>query len=544
MSMIEGGKKPAAPCRAACPAGIDVPRYIRAIRDGNFEAALAVIRERIPFPLACGYACVHPCETKCSRIQYDEPVAIRMLKKVAAERGSSRPPVINRLEPTGKKVAVIGSGPCGLTAAHYLNVMGHRVSLFESRPLPGGMLRYGIPEYRLPKAAVDQEIGVIRDAGVEMFVNRPVFSAASLIADGFDAVLAASGAWKPMKMGIPGEDAASVTNGISFLEKINAGRQVDVGKNVIVVGGGNTAIDAARTARRLGARVVLLYRRTRAEMPAGSEEIAEAIEEGVRIDYLAAPVRIARKEKNAVGAASWEATCIRMMLEKVGESGRPAPVPVSGSEYLLEFDTLIMAIGQTAEAQSIGLEGRANGTILAKDDGVSTSVHGIFTAGDATTGPSTIIEAIAAGRSAAETIDRFLGGKGIIPAFLSPEDARVPEEPLPPGERRPPAASIALKKRLSTFAPVEKSYSRNAAIREAKRCFSCDLRNFDVVVDPQICKGCGYCMEACTLGVFQPSDTFNASGYKPFAAVNTPSCVGCLRCLYACPDFAITVNET
>jgi len=543
MSMIQGGKKPAAPCRAACPAGIDVPRYIRAIRDGNFEAALTVIRERIPFPLACGYACVHPCETKCSRVQYDEPVAIRMLKKVAAERGSSKPPVIKKLESTGKKVAVVGSGPCGLTAAHYLNVMGHGVALFESRPLLGGMLRYGIPEYRLPKSAVDEEIGVIRDAGVEMVVNRPVSSAAALLADGFDAVLAASGAWKPLKMGIPGEDSASVMDGISFLEKINSGRQVDVGKTVIVVGGGNTAMDAARTARRLGADVTLLYRRTRAEMPAGSEEITEALEEGVRMDFLAAPVRIVRKEKNAPGTASREAICVRMMLEKPDESGRPRPVPVSESEYPLAFDTLIMALGQAAEAESIGLAGRPNGTILAENDGVSTSIRGVFAAGDAATGPSSIISAIAAGRCAAEAIDRFLGGKGVIPEFFPADDAPVPGEPLPPGERRPPAASIALKKRLSTFSPVEKSYSRNAAVQEATRCFSCDLRNFDVVIDPQICKGCGYCMEACTLGVFEPSDAFNTSGYKPFAAVNAGSCVGCLRCLYACPDFAITVNE-
>jgi NAD-dependent dihydropyrimidine dehydrogenase PreA subunit len=302
-------------------------------------------------------------------------------------------------------------------------------------------------------------------------------------------------------------------------------------------------MDAARTARRLGADVTLLYRRTRAEMPAGSEEITEALEEGVRMDFLAAPARIVAKEKNTPGAPSWEAVCIRMKLEAPDESGRPRPVPVSGSEYPLVFDTLLMALGQAAEAESIGLAGRPNGTIHAENDGVSTSIRGIFAAGDATTGPSTIISAIAAGRCAAEAIDRFLGGRGVIPEFFPADEAPVPGEPLPPGERRPPAASIALKKRLSTFAPVEKSYSRNAAVQEATRCFSCDLRNFDVVVDPQICKGCGYCLEACSLGVFEPSDAFNTSGYKPFAADNGASCVGCLRCLYACPDFAIAVNE-
>ena len=243
--------------------------------------------------------------------------------------------------PTGKKVAVIGSGPCGLTAAYYLSGQGHRVTVYEALPLPGGMLRYGIPEYRLPEEIVDREIALIRENGVELITGTPVSSAASLREKGFDAVFVATGAWKPVKMGIPGEDSPRVVDGLSFLRQVNEGKAPAIGRKVIVVGGGNTAIDASRVSVRLGAEVVQLYRRSRAEMPAGSEEIAEAVEEGVRIEYLTAPVKI----------ENGEVTCIRMRLWR--RPMRPAGgrrFPIAGSEFTLPFDTLIMAIGQSADA--------------------------------------------------------------------------------------------------------------------------------------------------------------------------------------------------
>ncbi|MBM4314364.1 MAG: 4Fe-4S dicluster domain-containing protein [Deltaproteobacteria bacterium] len=527
------GNKSMAPCREACPAGIDVPRYIRHIREGQFAEALEVIRERIPFPFVCGYACVHPCETKCARLQFDEAVAIRMLKKVAAEKGGHKPARVAKHPPTGKRVAVIGSGPCGLTAAYYLTGQGHRVTVYEALPHPGGLLRYGIPEYRLPENIVVREIDAIRESGVEIIAGTPIASPASLKEKGFDAVFVATGAWKPVRMGILGENSPGVIDGLAFLRQVNEGKAPAIGRKVIVVGGGNTAIDAARASVRLGAEVVQLYRRTRVEMPAGSEEIAEACEEGVRIAYLAAPVKI----------ETGRATCIRMRLAEPDATGRPAPVPLPGSEFTLPFDTLIMAIGQSADAASLHLEGEKNGTIRVEQGNLSTPQRGIFAGGDAVSGPSTIIEAIAQGRAASVSIDRFLGGTGNLPETLSKDPAVEPPEPAPRGTTRPATRTISRKRRSATFDPVELSYGTKAAMAEAVRCLSCDLCDFDVTINALICKDCGYCREVCSLGIFEQSPDFNPSGYKPAIAVGTDRCIGCLRCLYICPDFAITIQE-
>jgi len=530
---IQNGKSSKAPCQEACPAGIDVPRYVRHIRKGEFNEALAVIRERIPFPFICGYACVHPCETKCARTQFDEAVAIRMLKRVAAERGQWSPVQGLRRPATGKKVAVIGSGPCGLTAAFYLNAQGHRVIVYEALPLAGGMLRYGIPEYRLPEEIVEREIALIREGGVEIVTGRPVSSAESLREKGFDAVLVATGAWKPARMGIPGEDTPRIIDGLSFLRQVNEGRPPAIGRKVIVVGGGNTAVDAARSAVRLGAEVTQLYRRSRAQMPASSEEIREALEEGVCIEYLTAPVRI---EADRV-------TCILMKLGDADAAGRRTPIPLAGSEYSLAFNTLIMAIGQSADAAAVDLEEEKGGILLVDPGSFATPKQGIFAGGDAVTGPSTIIESIAQGRHACVSIDRFLGGTGIIMESLPEQTDAIPPETAPRGAKRPDTRTIALKKRRTTFESFEKAYGGKTAEAEAARCLSCDLRDFEVAVNGLICKDCGYCREVCSLEIFEQSGDFNPSGYKPAVAAHADLCIGCLRCLYICPDFAITIRE-
>ncbi len=524
--------KTTAPCREACPAGIDVPRYIRCIRSNDFDGALAVIRERIPFPAVCGHACVHPCESACSRVQYDEAIAIRMLKRAAYERSRGRLVYEHKAKPTGKKVAIIGSGPCGLTAAYYLAGLGHAVTVFERLPQAGGMLRYGIPEYRLPNGVVDREVAAIQGRGVEIVTNAPVQSAAELREKGFDAVLAASGAWKSAVGGPAGADAASVMDGLVFLQEVNTGARHTVGRRVVVVGGGNTAIDAARAAVRMGADTTLLYRRGRAEMPAAPEEVAEAEEEGVRLMFMAAPVEAARGS----------VVCLRMQAGEPDASGRPRPEPIAGSEFELSCDSLIMAVGQRADAASLKLAANSDGTARVGDS-LETPAPGIFAAGDVVSGPKTIIEAIGQGRKAAASIDRYLGGAGKIDSEAVPDGATEPPEAAPQGARRPRPERVPPAGRIKGFGLVEFGYDEETAGREAGRCLSCDIREYTVEVNPAVCKECGYCAEMCGMEIFATSETFNAAGFKPAVVKSSEKCVGCLKCLYVCPDFAITITE-
>ncbi len=521
-----------APCRAACPAGVDVPRYVRQIALGRFDEALATIRERIPFPLVCGYACFHPCEAQCGRGQYEGPVAIRMLKRAAAELGSA-PALPAALGKSGRKAAIIGSGPCGLTAAYYLSLLGHEVTVFEALNRSGGMLRYGIPGYRLPDAVVDADIGIIENCGVKILTNQRVENAEALLHQGYDAVFIASGAWRAASMGIPGEDRPDVIKGISYLEAVNAGAPPAIGAKVIVVGGGDTAIDAARVSRRLGAEVVQIYRRTRAEMPASAEEIEAAIEEGVQIEFLTAPLRIDR------GVVS----CIRMALGAADASGRPRPKPVAGSEFSFAADTVILAIGQEVEVPAKSVARAKDGVIRADRDSLATSVKGIFAGGDAVTGPASIIDAIAQGRTASAAIDRYLGGSGDLERFARAPIPAVPHAAAARGSARALWHNLPASERIGSFALVEQAYAKDTAIHEASRCLSCDLLAFDVRVDAALCKDCGYCREVCAPGVFARSDDFNASGYRPYVAVKAGQCIGCLRCLYICPDFAISVSD-
>ena len=524
-----------APCQEACPAGVDVPRYLRHIREGRFDAALAVVRERIPFPLVCGHACFHPCEAKCARAQFDQALAIRMLKRVAAEQGRAGPGDAASLPPSGRRAAVIGAGPCGLTAAYYLARQGHEVTVLEAQPRSGGLLRYGIPGYRLPDGAIDGDVRLIEEAGVRIRTGTRVASAEALLAEGFDAVLVATGAWHSTPLGIPGDEGPQVLDGLAFLAQVNGGQPPPLGPRVVVIGGGNTAIDAARVARRLGAEVVQLYRRTRVEMPAAPEEIEAALEEGVRIEYLHAPVRI------HAGAV----TCTRMALGAPDASGRATPVPVAGSEYGITASAVIVAIGQQPALPTTAVQRRRNGTAIVTDDALATSVPGLFAAGDAALGPASIIEAIAHGRRAAAAIDRALGGSGAIDRDSGASAGEGASQPPPVGRGTPRQRYpvIPLAQRLEGFAPVEHAYPAAVAQQEAARCLSCDLRHYDVEVNAAVCKDCGYCSEVCRRGVFARSDRFNAGGYQPAVAVAAERCVGCLDCLYVCPDFAITIKQ-
>ena len=531
-SHAAAARKKLPPCRKACPAGIDIPRYIRHINQGDFDGALAVIREKIPFPAVCGYACVHPCESVCSRRQYDEAIAIRLLKRAADTFSSKATTPIHKLAPTGKKVAVIGSGPCGLTAAYYLSVLGHEVKVFEALPMAGGMLRYGIPAYRLPKDVLDREIGVIRSSGVDIQTHTSVSSTEALLAKGFDAVLSAAGAWRSLNIGVKGEDSPMVVDGLRFLQEVNSGRQKNIGGVVIVVGGGNTAVDAARASVRTGAETVLLYRRTREDMPALPEEVTDAEEEGVQIKFMTAPVRL---EKNRV-------VCIKMAPGAVDESGRKKPTPVDGSEFSLHCDAVILAVGQTADAGTLQLVENRDGTAKV-DAQLRTPVKGVFAAGDAVTGPKTIIDAIAQGRLASIFMDRFLGGKGDIDPERPPERVLEHPQPEPMAMPRLLSAKMPAADRTRGFDLIESGFDEATAIREAERCLACDVHRYRVKLDPDLCKGCGYCMEMCGMNVFSTSNAFNAGGYKPLEVTNTEHCVGCLKCVYVCPDLAISIQK-
>jgi NADH-quinone oxidoreductase subunit F len=465
-----------APCSHMCPAGIDVPRYVRSIAAGKPGEALAVNREKIPFPSVCGLVCFHPCEVKCRRGQLEEAIAIRMLKRFAAEYGSGLwiklwKQNIKVAPATGQRVAIIGSGPAGLTAAYYLAKLGHSVTVFEALPEPGGMMRVGIPDYRLPKDILRAEIKEIENIGVEIRTNTRVDSIDRLFGEGYSAVFLALGAHQGLRIGVEGEESPRVMECVHFLRDVGLGKKVEVGNRVAVIGGGNAAIDAARTALRLGAKeVTILYRRTRAEMPATPEEVEEALAEGVQINFLSVPSRIISQNGRV------ELESIRMELGEMDTSGRRRPEPIKGSEFAMSFDTVIAAIGQRPEIPAkFGLPiGRGN-TIQVDSDTLATTREGVFAGGDVVTGPASVIEAIAAGRQTAISIDKYLGGQGNIDETLASPEGEI--APLEEAEEkwRSQMPILPVEQRINDFSQVELGYSEEMAGEEAERCLRCDL---------------------------------------------------------------------
>ena len=486
-----------APCSHTCPAEIDVPRYVRLIAAGRFADANAVIREKIPFPSVCGLVCFHPCEARCRRALIDDAIAIKVLKRAAAERDDGRWEN-KRLKPlaTGKRVAIVGSGPAGLTTAYYLARQGHSVTVFEEFPEPGGMMRYGIPDYRLPHDVLDAEIQEIIDAGVEIRTKTKIESLDELWSQGFNAIFLALGAHRGTKLGIPGEEEVSVLDCIDFLRRVKLGYRVELGERVAIIGGGNAAIDAARTALRLGAKskppptdtdqevldasrmarrlgakeVHIVYRRSQAEMPASLEEVREALAEGVQIDFLTAPVRVAQED------GSIKLDCVRMRLGPVDSSGRRRPEPIPSSEFTLKFDRVISAIGEIPEIpEGFGLVQTKWNTLVVDSETLMTERAGVFAGGDVATGPASVIEAIAAGRRAASAMDKYLGGDGNIEETLIAPEEDAPFE-LEEGERRRvPIRTLKVPERLGSFREVELGYSVEEAQSEARRCLMCDL---------------------------------------------------------------------
>jgi NADPH-dependent glutamate synthase beta subunit-like oxidoreductase len=464
------------PCKSTCPAGIDIPRYVRLIAEGRFQDAIEVIREKVPFPNVLGCVCDHPCEETCRRCELNEPVAIKVLKRFVAERDSGRWRTKVEIAPeTGKKVAIVGSGPAGLTAAWFLRKLGHLATVFEALPEPGGMLRAGIPRYRLPENVLDQEIKDIENIGVEIRTNARIESLDQVFNQGFDAVFLALGAPQDMKMGIPGEDDPRVLDGISFLRSINFGDKVDIAGEVAVVGGGNAAIDVARSALRVGAeKVTILYRRTRKEMPVVSEEVEEALNEGVNIDFLVVPQRVLPERDKL------KLECIQMRLGEPDASGRRRPVPIESSEFIIEVDRLIMAIGQKpAVPDGFGLSMNRWGYILADEETLACSREGVFSGGDVVSGPASVIKAIQDGRKAAISIDKYLGGKGQIDQKLVPAEQDNPWLGRDEGfadKERAQMPTLVVEERTNNFEQIECCFNEKSAVEEANRCLRCQLR--------------------------------------------------------------------
>ena len=536
---VRTGRKQAA-CQKACPAGIDVPRYIRAIAAGKFDESLAIIRESIPFPSVCGYACFAPCEIGCGKGQFDEAVAIRALKRAAAEKGGeSWKKNVTCRPSTGRKVAVVGAGPSGLTAAYHLALKGHAVTVFEGRSESGGMMRWAIPEYRLPRDILNAEIEEIRSIGVEIRTNSQVKSFQDLTTAGYDAVYIACGAQKSAPLGIPGDDLDGVVGALEFLDALNSDNPLPVGRRVAVIGGGNAAIDAGRSAIRRGASEVrMFYRRTRNEMPAYPDEIDAALEEGASIEFLAAPAKIEKQDQGLKVIFN----C--MELGAPDKSGRPRPVCKFGFDYSQVFDTVISAVGQQVVlGPGFGITCDKNGLISVDGAHSSTDTKGVFAGGDAVSGPASIIEAIAHGKLAASSIDRYLGGDGNIILSLVPEEHEISLDfYTDAGAARVEIPCLPAGTRVGTFEVVEKTLNGYLARKEADRCLWCDYRQFTVELDFEGCKECGYCREVCHMGVFGPGSSFNAKGYRPLEVKNPGNCVGCMKCFYSCPDFCIEIK--
>ncbi|MBN2344833.1 MAG: FAD-dependent oxidoreductase [Candidatus Aminicenantes bacterium] len=578
-----------APCQQTCPAGVDVQGYIALIAMGKEREAVRLIKRTNPLPLVCGRVCVRECEVACRRNRVDERVGIDYLKRYATDIDIEDPWTPALPPANGKKVAVVGGGPAGLTCAYYLILKGYAVTLFEKAPALGGMLRYGIPEYRLPKELLDKEIGWITGLGVTLKTSSALgrdFTLDDLKKQGYDSIFLAFGAQKAKGMRLAGEDQITgVLGGIDFLWQLQGEKKPEIYGTVVVVGGGNTAIDAARTALRLGAdKVTLLYRRTRKEMPAHSMEIEAALEEGVELVQLSAPTELLQ-ENGRLQAL----TCIRMELGEPDASGRRSPVPLANSEYRLPCDFVISAIGQDVDLCGLQKDPRLQSTrhnTPVYDEGTfATSIPGVFVGGDMATGPAVAIDAIAQGRRAAESIDQYVrNGKaeartaefisrkeafGDIPDSDFADFAKIAKEKMP----ELPAAS-----RGKTFEEVERGFTPQQAQNEAGRCLECgcsayfdcalrkhavdfgvditkfvgEVRKYKVdkghpfiTLDPNKCIACGRCVRTCS-EVLQVS----ALGfvYRGFKSVVRPSmekklletnCISCGNCIAACPTGAI-----
>jgi formate dehydrogenase major subunit len=555
-------------CENACPVNTRAPQYISAIREGNYNLAFEINRGDNLFPAILGRICVHPCEEKCRRgLLLDLPISICSLKRASADFKTHTPQRKTVIEKRGKKVAVIGAGPSGLSAANDLARLGYSVAIYESFPIPGGMLNVGIPPYRLPREVVGQAIEEVRRLGVGIITGTPIGKELNLevLRKKYNAVYIAAGAHKAEKLGIPGEDLQGVIHGVTFMRMVNLEEDLKIGTRVTVVGGGNTAMDAARSSLRLGAKeVFILYRRSREEMPVDPRELEQVEEEGIKIHYLTQPIRVLSRDGIRVSGVR----CIRNRLGDFEKDGRRRPIPIEGTEFEIDIDLLIPAVSQSPDIsflpEEIGLEISKWDRLSVNPETFETNVHGIFAGGDFVTGPRDVIRVIADGRKAALSIHTYLSGEefekkpahftAVSEVKIDPDLEKIPRQKID---------TIPIRERKSVDKEVELGFSNEVAVKEAIRCLQCHIFT---IFDRTKCILCGGCVDICPKSCFRMARLDEIEGGEKLSKLveslykvsleeaqklnlasvifkDESRCIQCGLCVKRCPTGTITMEE-
>jgi NADPH-dependent glutamate synthase beta subunit-like oxidoreductase/Pyruvate/2-oxoacid:ferredoxin oxidoreductase delta subunit len=555
-------------CENACPVNTRAPQYISAIREENYSLAFELNRGDNLFPAILGRICVHPCEEKCRRgLLLDLPISICSLKRVSADFKTHTPQKETVNKKRGKMVAVIGAGPSGLSAADDLVRLGYSVTIYESFLIPGGMLNVGIPPYRLPREVVQQAIDEVRELGVEIITGTPIGKELNLesLRKKYDAVFIAAGAHKAEKLRIPGEDLQGVIHGVTFMRMVNLEENLKMGSRVAVVGGGNTAMDSARSSLRLGAKeVFIIYRRSREEMPVDPRELEQVEEEGIKVHYLTQPIRVLSRDGIRVSGVQ----CIRNRLGDPEKDGRRRPIPIEGTEFDIDIDLLIPAVSQSPDIsflpEEIGLEISKWDRLSVNPETFETNVHGIFAGGDFITGPRDVIRVIADGRKAALSIHTYLSGEefekkpahftAIREVQINPNLEKIPRQRM---------ETLPVQERGSMDREVELGFSREVAVKEAVRCLQCHIFT---IFDRTKCILCGGCVDICPKSCFRMARLDEIEGDEKLSKLvqslykvsleeaqklnlasvifkDESRCIQCGLCVKRCPTGTIAMEE-